>query len=101
VVRDVHYASVREAPEEMVYLPTWRRGPEMKALVVRTVQDAAGLAEAIRRKAAAIDAAVPVLSTKTLQQEIDNNVVVERLVTTVSTFFGGLALLLARSASTA
>jgi predicted permease len=96
VVKDVHYAALREAPEEMVYLPAWRsRGPERKALVLRTTRDVPGLVETIRRQAAAIDPAVPVLSARTLQQEIDNNVVVERLVTTLSTFFGGLALLLA------
>ena len=96
VVRDVHYASVREAATEMVYVPSWRRGLiAAKALVLRADQNASDLTEMIRRKVAAIDPGVPVRRIRTMQQVIDRHVAVERLVTTVSTLFSGLALLLA------
>jgi ABC-type antimicrobial peptide transport system permease subunit len=52
------------------------------------------LTNAIRRAITAIDPAVPLLSTRTIEQEIDNNILVDQLLTTLSGFFGVLALLL-------
>src|SRR5262249_14048024 len=64
-------------------------------LCVRTASGAAAVVDALRREVAAIDAAVPVMSTRTIEQEIDNNILVDRLLTTLSGFFCALALLLA------
>jgi ABC-type antimicrobial peptide transport system permease subunit len=43
----------------------------------------------------ALDPAVPMLNSGTLQQQINNNILEDRLITTLSGFFGLLALLLA------
>ena len=51
--------------------------------------------EAVRRQANAIDSAIPILRTRTMEQNVDSNILQERLVATLAGFFGLLALLLA------
>lgn len=51
--------------------------------------------DTLRREATAIDAAIPILSMRTIEPQIDNNLMDDRLMTTLSGFFGVLALLLA------
>lgn len=94
VVGDARYFELREAVEPMIYLPAWRGGPERKTLCIRTAREDTAVVEAVRRRVTAIDAAIPVLASRTMQEQIDNNVVVERLIATLSSFFGVLALLL-------
>ena len=95
VVKDARYFGLREAVEPMIYLPVWRPGPEPKMLCIRTAHDDAAIVAAVRRQVTSIDAAIPVLTSRTMQEEIDQTIVVERLVATLSGFFGLLALLLA------
>jgi predicted permease len=95
VVKDAHYFGLREALEPMIYLTTWRPGAGSKALCFRTSREAPELIEMVRRQVTAIDPAVPVLDWKTMQQQIDNNILEDRLIATLSGFFGFLALLLA------
>ena len=95
VVKDVRYFGLRPATEPMVYVPVWNQDPGSRALCIRTAGAEAGVTEAVRRQVTAIDPSVPVLATRTIEQQIDNNVLEDRLLTTLSGFFGGLALLLA------
>jgi predicted permease len=95
VVKDAHYFGLRDAPEPMVYLASWRQSTDFNLLCVRTSGEAAALGGAIRRQVTALDPAVPMLSARSIEQEIDNNILVDRLLTTLSGFFGAMALLLA------
>jgi predicted permease len=95
VVKDAKYFGVREATEPMCYVPIWRDGAGSRGLVVRTVSDPNRMVAAIRREAAALDPAIPVLQTLTMADQFDNNIVQERMLTTLCGFFGGLAVLLA------
>jgi predicted permease len=95
VVKDVRYRALREGSTPMVYLSAWRGFGLTRSLSVRTARDEPALVGSIHRLVTAIDPAIPILDARTLRQEIDNNVVVERLVATISGFFGLLALLLA------
>jgi len=95
VVKDVHYTAVRQAPDPMVYLPAWTEVGAV-TLCLRTAADNATVVlEGVRRQLRAVDATVPLLRARTLQQDADNHMAVERLVATLSGFFGSLALLLA------
>jgi len=94
VVKDVHYFGLREATEPMAYMAIWRDGAGSKVLCLR-VDNGAAAAEAVRRQVTALDPAIPVMSMRTIEQQIDNNILEDRLMTTLSGFFGGLALLLA------
>jgi predicted permease len=95
VVKDAHYFGLREALEPMIYLPVWRTEAGSRSICIRTNRDSTQLAPAISREVTAIDPGIPVLSVRSLHQEIDNDILVDRLIATLSSFFGLLALLLA------
>jgi predicted permease len=95
VVKDVHSFGLRAPLEPMLYFPVWRPQPRSRDICVRTSGDVPQLAAAIQQQVSAIDPGVPVLSAKTMHQQIDQDILVERLIATLSSFFGLLALLLA------
>jgi predicted permease len=95
VVKDAHYFGLRENLEPMIYFPVWRQQAGARAICIRTSRDSAQLAASISREVTAIDPGVPVLSVRSMHQEIDNDILVDRLIATLSSFFGLLALLLA------
>jgi predicted lysophospholipase L1 biosynthesis ABC-type transport system permease subunit len=95
VVKDAMYFGVRKATEPMVYVPAWRDSAGGRMLLARTVGDPERIVSAIRREAAELDPAVPVRETLTMSEQFDNNIVAERMLTTLCSFFGALALLLA------
>jgi ABC-type antimicrobial peptide transport system permease subunit len=79
----------------MVYLPVWKNGAGSLETVIRTSEAAGPLTETLRRHVTAIDPAIPVLAARSIETQIDNNILEDRLLTTISGFFGVLALLLA------
>jgi predicted permease len=95
VVGDVHYFGLREATEPMVYLAIWKQRPGGRTLIVRTAENGAGVAEAVRRHVASIDPTIAVTSIRSIEHYVDQNLLVDRLLATLSGFFGALALLLA------
>jgi predicted permease len=95
VVKDAKYFGLREATEAMVYVPVWRDGAGQNGLVVRTNGDPAHVVASIRKEAATLDPAIPILQTLTMSEQFDNSIAQERMLTTLCGFFGGLALLLA------
>jgi predicted permease len=95
VVGDVHYFGLRQATAPMVYMPVWKARPGSRALVIRTADRAPGVVDAVRRHVASIDPSIPVVGTRTIEEFLDNNILVDRLLATLSGFFGLLALLLA------
>ena len=95
VVKDAKYFGLREATDSMIYVPVWRDGAGGRTLCVRTTGRPERVVAAVRREAAALDAAIPVLQTLTMADQFDNNIAQERMLTTLGGFFGALALLLA------
>ncbi|MGE5358077.1 MAG: ABC transporter permease [Bacteroidales bacterium] len=96
VVKDAKYFGLREAAEPMVYVPTWRGGGvQSRSLCIRTAIDAGPMTESVRGAVRRIDAAVPLISARTIEDQIDADIVQERLLATLVGFFGALALLLA------
>jgi ABC-type lipoprotein release transport system permease subunit len=95
VVKDAHYFGLREALEPMIYFAVWRSQAGSRSICIRTSRDSSDLAAAIGREVNAIDPGIPVLNIKTMNQQIDNDILVDRLIATLSSFFGLLALLLA------
>ena len=95
VVKDARYFGLRNDTEPMGYLAAWRPGASSMTLCIRTGVDPDTMIEAVRREASAIDSAVPMLQARTMEQQVDNNVLQEKLVATLSGFFGVLALVLA------
>jgi predicted permease len=95
VVRDVRYFGLKEPMQPMVYVPVWRGFMSSLTLSVRTRGEVAGLAQSIRAVLSGIDGAVPLRDVRTAEQQIDGDIVQERLVASLASVFGGLALLLA------
>jgi predicted permease len=96
VVKDAKYTGLREDPLRMVYVP-YRPGPwaAQFALHLRTTGDSSALASALRRTVAAIDPDAPVFNIRTAEEEVGRSLLRERLLATMTSIFGGLALLLA------
>ena len=94
VVKDVKYFGLREATESMIYIPTWRQGSGERALCIRTASDPAKLIAAVRRQVRNLDSGVAVVNAMSMEQQFDNNLAQERIVATLCSFFGALALLL-------
>ncbi len=65
------------------------------ALVLRAAGDPAGLVETVRKAIAGVDASIPVMNIRTLNQQLDRGTIVQRLTADLSACFGGLALLMA------
>jgi predicted permease len=95
VVKDVRYFGLRPNTESMIYLPVWRSGAGPRTLCLRTTGDPRQSIEGIRREVAALDSTLPLLNVATMDEQVDNNILQERLVATLSSFFGVTALLLA------
>jgi putative ABC transport system permease protein len=96
VVRDARQA-LRETPPKMVYQPLdqSREPPEALTAAVRTTGDPAALASLVRQEVRTLSADVAVMWVRTMRQQIAAATTSERLLATLSTAFGMLALLLA------
>jgi predicted permease len=94
VVKDAHYFSMRQAAVPMMFIPVWRRFAEQCELVIRTSGSKAQLAALLRREIHALDPVIPLQNIRTLEHDVNESILVERFVATLSGLFGVLALLL-------
>jgi predicted permease len=94
VVKDARYFNMRETAEPMMFIPIWRRFVHRSELVIRTSGSTAQLAALLQREIHALDPVIPLENLHTLEHDIDENILVERMVATLSGVFGVLALLL-------
>jgi ABC-type antimicrobial peptide transport system permease subunit len=96
VVRDSHHSSLREVPKEFAYAPySQEKSIGHLTYSVRTSQDPASLANAVRKTVADLDAALPIYDERTFVEQINRGLSNERMVATLATMFGALAALLA------
>jgi len=96
VVKDYKYSDIREAPRRVFYTPhpqSRRQGGLY--FYVRTAIGPQNIAPLIRREVAALDPNLPIRDLKTMQKQIDENVFGERLLSSLTGAFAGLATLLA------
>ena len=96
IVKDVKYTGLREGPIRMVYVPH-RSGPWDSSITVhlRTTGDPLSLASALRQKVSELMPQAPVSNIRTVEDEVGRSLLRERLVATITTLFGALALVLA------
>ena len=96
VVRDAKYQTLREETLPTAYLATnqvEQAGPYTQ-FALRTVGPASSLAAGVKSTVAEMNRAIA-LDLKPLSDQVDATIVRDRLLATLSAFFGGLALLLA------
>jgi ABC-type antimicrobial peptide transport system permease subunit len=94
VVRDILHGGVRQKSEPVVYVPaamenTWA------TILVQSLIPRDTLAQAIRRETARLGPQATPSEPRTIGQEVDDSIFEERMLSTLSTCFSALALLLA------
>ncbi len=96
VVKDVKYTSLRNEGRAMFYVPFHQANTSwgQMTLAVRTAGDPTSVAAVVRREARTLDPAMPMFEVETLATQVAASLREERLVATLSSGFGLLALLL-------
>jgi len=96
LVKDCKYESLREDTYATAFSPITQISEsfEPENFELRTTTPPSGLALAVRDVVAKVNKSIP-FEFHTLTQQVDDSLVQERLLATLSAFFGALALLLA------
>jgi predicted permease len=97
VVRDAKHYSLRESASRFIYLPIPQHVERIHrlALAARCSGDALAFATPVRRHVQNVRATLFIQSVSTMEQQIGQAVFQERLLATLSTTFGTVALVLA------
>jgi predicted permease len=93
-VRDIKVHDLRETPTLMLYIPMWQAAEGGATFEIRTSMDPADAATAVLGAVKSLNSRLPVFSVKTLGDQLDDSLVQERLVSSLSIAFGLIALLL-------
>ena len=96
IAGDSKYDSLREDFQPIAYFPFagMPGQPERSHLLIRTALPPSGIESAVQGTIASVNKSAA-LEFRTLAQQVDESITQERLLGTLSGFFGGLALLLA------
>jgi predicted permease len=100
LVKDSLYHGVRDQPGPVLYYPLFQHGRDREftwAYVSFELRHGprAGLIDEIRRELASVDRNLTIFRTRTLLGQTEQSLLRERLLATLSSFFGFLALALA------
>jgi putative ABC transport system permease protein len=96
VVNDSRYDSLRSEVAPEVYVCTLQQPPpKAQAIYVRTEANPDRALRAIRLAVHELGPGLPILNLKTLNRQVDESLVSERRIATLSTVFGVLATMLA------
>jgi predicted permease len=95
VVGDAKYHDLREAAATMVYISQLQYPEAGVTFEIRTAMNPANATTAVTAAVRAVDARLPVFGVKTLGDQLDDSLVEQRLVASLSSSFGALALLVA------
>jgi putative ABC transport system permease protein len=96
VVKDAKYSSMREAVPAVFFTPYMQSARQGSLwFYLRTAVPPAQVAPAIRREVAALDTNLPIQNLRTMDEQIRNHTSAERLLSTLTAVFAGLATLLA------
>jgi predicted permease len=93
VVANALYEGPREGMHRQVFLPNW--GKNSAAFYVRTQTTASAGYSVVRNEVRQLDAAIPVYELKTLEGQLDETLLTDRLIAMLSAGFGFVATLLA------
>ncbi len=92
VVADTKFQGLRSEIAPIVFIPA---GGGEGVFEVRTAADPTTIIPAVRSTLSQLDKNLPLLSIKTESEQIEKSLFQQRLIARLSSFFGGLALLLA------
>ena len=96
VVKSAKYADMKDVPPRVYYTP-YRQAQVQSALFfyLRTAIDPLKIVPQIRSSLAALDSNLPISGLKTMDDQIDQNLFEERMLSSLTVIFAGLATLLA------
>ena len=96
LVQDAKYSEVKQAPPPLFFRP-YRQNERLgyTGFYVKTAMNPEQLMPAIHSAIAKLDPNLPVENLKTLEQQVRENVVLDRMITTLSAGFATLATILA------
>jgi len=93
VVANSLYEGPREGVRRQVFVPNW--GKNSAAFYMRTQAPSAGTYSLVRNEVKQLDAAMPVYEMKTVEGQLDETLLTDRLIAMLSAGFGLVATLLA------
>jgi predicted permease len=93
VVADSLYEGPREGVHRQVFVPNW--GPSGVAFYVRTRTASSAAYSLVRNEVRQLDSSIPVYEMKTLEAQLDETLLTDRLIALLSAGFGLLATVLA------
>jgi predicted permease len=96
IAKDAKYSQVKDATPPLFYLP-YRQDPTIGAntFYVKTTLPPEQAVPALRQAIAALDPNLPIEQLKTLDAQVNENIVLDRLVSTLAAAFAVLATVLA------
>ena len=95
IVKDSRYVDLREKTPRYVYLPVAQREPFSLTLHVHTAGDPLAMANTVRAMVRSLDPNLPVYDITTLEAQVDGSLSQQRLMASLTAWFGGLATVLA------
>jgi len=93
MVADALYEGPREGVHRQVFVPNW--GRNSAAFYVRTLSNSSASYDVVRREVRQLDASMPVYEMKTVEGQLDETLLTDRLIALLSAGFGFVATLLA------
>ena len=93
VVDNALYEGPREGIRRQVYLPNWGKGSTV--FYVRTQNASSDIFNVVRDQVRQLDAGIPVYAMKTVEGQLDETLLTDRLIAMLSAGFGAIATLLA------
>jgi len=97
VVRDAKYESLREGGHPFLYFPFAQKAKNLgpATFYVRTAASPAALGPMLAGAVRRLDPDLPVTELKTMEDQVDESIFLDRVVSTLAAFFGAFALALA------
>lgn len=95
VVADSKFFDLREKPKPMVFYPISQKDASSFELVLRTIAEPGTVAGEVRRALKQIDSRLPILEQHTLKDQVENFLLTQKMIASLCSLFGLLALLLA------
>jgi predicted permease len=93
VVENSLYEGPREGVRRQVFVPMW--GKRSATFYVRAAADSATVASVVRGEVKSLDSSMPVYAVKTVEGQLDETLMTDRLIALLSAGFGLLATVLA------
>jgi len=95
VVNDVRYDSLRSELAPQVYLCTLQQQPNAQLVYVRAEGNPQSVPRTIQTAVHELGPGLPIFNLKTLERQVDESLVTDRMIATLSAVFGILATILA------